>query len=162
MLRLPWVVTVGERVQKRHDILDVGFAQCGLIADASIKGSQGFDIGSILRGQIVEFQGGAVGPARVPLLRVSVPLGGKAHHILPAMKQTVMEERAASRHIAQGGSTEQTAVFPSIRQVGAQRPAQSEVVVTTVRIGGKSQIARRTDGGGTEIRELRKGTLPHA
>src|SRR5260370_13093111 len=80
------LVAVRKRIQKRHDVLDVGLAQCGLIAKVSIEGSLGIDIVPILLRQIVEFQRDAIRPPRVPLLRLRVPLGVKAHHIFQPMQ----------------------------------------------------------------------------
>jgi len=41
-------VAVSESVQKRHDVLDVGLAQCRLVTDVSIKGRLGVDVASVL------------------------------------------------------------------------------------------------------------------
>src|SRR5258707_5903057 len=156
------LVAVRQRIQKRHDVRDVGLAQRGLIAAVSIEGSLGVDIVPILFRQIVEFQCDAIRPPRVPLLRLGVALGVKAHHIVQAVQDAVVKEHAASRRIAQRGGAEEAAVFPSVRQVDAQRPAQAQVVIFPLRIGGDIHVARRTDGGVTKIRELRKGALAHA
>jgi len=95
------LVAVSERIQKCHDVLDVGFAQRRRSAGYSIEGRLGVEIAPVLRRQVVEFHGDPAGPAGVPFLRLRVALGIKAHDVRQAVEHPIMEVHPASRGIAQ-------------------------------------------------------------
>src|ERR1700676_543642 len=77
------------------------------------------------------------------------------------MKHAVVEKRSASRHVTQGRRAKHTAVLLLVREVPAQRPAQSKVVVMSIRIRGDGGVAGSADGCVSEIRELRKCPCLH-
>src|SRR5260370_40933380 len=102
----------------------------------SVKRGFNVDVCMIPGRKIVKLAHRTTCVASVPSLRIRIPFGIEAEHLLQRMKHAVVKEALARGDVAQSRRLEHPAVFGMFLEVGPQRTTESKVIKGRIRICG--------------------------